>query len=237
MDEKLKQFLPLLQFNNRLKDVTANYISITNQYLWRRDAARLVAFKLPQKISGHFDYEIKDISQKQIKNLIFQKNQALTLQTYGETYTVKPEDKTIPSTLNYMLQQKEEASVQVEMDRKRLKEIMLILEQKCGISNHADPKIVFNFEGNEIFIKDRTDVFEIPITKSIKNNEGIFAYSFYLLKDVIYNNYKENIFFSIFDNYMKLTFSEDAWAVLMGCHLDVNELFGEEEEEIQQAEN
>ncbi|PGK51510.1 hypothetical protein CN918_27350 [Priestia megaterium] len=237
MEEKIKRFLPLLQFENRLRDITANYVSITDGYLWRRDVTRLVALKLPYEITGHYDYEIREISQKQIKDITVQKDHVVKLKTQDGNETVRPVDATSPATLNYMLQQKEEVCVQVELERKRMKEIMLILEQKCGTSKNTDPKIIFNFEGNEIFIKDRNEVFEIPIVKTTKNNQGIYAYSFYLLKDMIYNNYKENIFFSIFEKYVKLDFPDEAWGVLMGCHINVDELFESGEETFQTSES
>jgi len=237
MDDALKRFLPLLQFENRMKDITANYISITDDYLWRRDSARLVAIKLPQSINGHFDYECKEFSQKYIKELAIQKDNSIKLKTHEETQVLKPVYKTNPNTIKYMLGRQNEAKVDVELDRKRLKEILLILEQKCEMSKQQDPKLIFNFDGNEIFIQGREEFFELPIVEKKKNNKGIFSYSFYLLKDMIYNKYKENIFFSIFDHFVVLSYPDNAWGVLMGCRIKEDELFEFEEAEPQTTEN
>lgn len=215
MENIQKNFFKLFQFENRIKDELANYFSITDGFLWRRDLTRMVAMKIAEDVTGHYDYDFRDIGRETIKKIEVGKEMELHLETSERKIVLQPLQKTKPFTLQYVLRSEQEFETEVSMSVKTLKQVLMICEQKWMLEKEEDPKIIFDFNEGTIKMKDREEVFSMPVEEVRKKNDVKIIYSFHLLKDMIYNKYKEYIFFRISKHYSVLEYEKNIYGAIM----------------------
>lgn len=215
MEDKNKNFYKLLQFENRIKDELANYVSITNGFLWRRDLTRMVAMKMEENMTGHFDYSFRDIGKEPIQEIKLGEKNELYIKTGEQNLVLQPIEKTKPYTLQHVLRKEQDFHTEVEMPIKALKQILMICEQKWMMEKEEDPKIIFDFAEGTINMQGREEVFSMPIGKERKKSDRKIIYSFLLLKDMMYNKHKEYIFFRISNDYTVLEYEKNIYGAIM----------------------
>lgn len=220
MGEKMKQAIKLLSFDNRIKDELATIVSYTDGFLWRRDLTRLVACRLANKQTGHTDFVVGDVLIKQhVKAIELNEKGELSIQTSAGEEVFEPVVQTRPDSLRYTLRKDQSFLEEYHVLVKPLKNILHICEQKWILEKVEEPKIIFDFQQGCIRMQNREEVFPIPFQEKKKTTQTKIIYNFHLLKDMMYNKQKEDIFFRISEQYTVFEYGEDVYGVLMHASL------------------
>lgn len=211
----LSKFWKMFQFENRVRDELAHYFSITDGFLWRRDVTRMVVCYLSNVNQGHYDYDYRPLHKADIKTFSIQPDMKIEVSTSEGNIILEPQKKTLPNTLKFILRKNQEFNTEMKMDANELKRILLVCEQKWMMEKEEDPKIIFDLKNNQILMKDREEQFDIPILEEKKKNSNEITYSFHLLKDMVYNKYKEDIFFRFSDYYTVIEYEKNIYSSIM----------------------
>lgn len=217
METITKNFWKLFQFDNRIKDELANFFSITDGFLWRRDLTRIVAIQIPVPQKGHFDYSMREIAKATIKKMDIKEDMKIEVETTEGKVLLEPMQRTQPNSLKVALRKNQEFRNEVTFDLKELKRIMMICEQKWLMDKEEDPKIIFDFNVGKIKMPQREEEFDIPFVGEPEKKDFDVSYSFYLMKDMLYNKFKDTISLRISEFYTIIQYEEQAYGVLMHC--------------------
>jgi len=207
-----------MQFPNRMKDELGTYLSFTNGWLWRRDSAHLFAIHLTDNHTGHADYEWgEQLQHAMIEDINVNEDLNLEVQFKGDTPVKQfaPHKKTKADTLKFALRKDHSFHHEYAFHVAKLKTILMIMEQKWEIEDEKEPKLIFDFKAQKIKMEHREEEFDFPADEKMENKEGRYCYSFYFFKDMIYNKFKQYIFFRISDKYTILEYDKNVIGMLM----------------------
>jgi len=211
-----------MQFPNRMKDELGNYLSLTNGWLWRRDSAHLFAVRLTDNHTGHADYEWQEqVNQATLEDIGVDADLNLKLTFKGDSSVKQftPCVKTKTDTLQFAIKKDHTFHHEYAFHVAKLKTILMIMEQKWEIEDEKEPKLIFDFDKQKIKMENREEEFDFPIDEKMEKKEGRYCYSFYFFKDMIYNKFKQYIFFRISDKYTILEYDKNVMGMLMHAQL------------------
>lgn len=216
--KEFKNFINILSFENKLGYEKAEYFSITNCYLWRRDAHRLVSYRLKKESDCHYNYKVKDLEvfKNNIKMFKMGKEGDINL----PNKTIKPVKESLNDDyLNLLKNDLWDGTFKVNaMD---LTKFLSIIQRELINKNK-------NTLQNELKINVFNDTIEI-VSKSIsfrkqfKLNEPVrgkyeLVFNFQHFKELLINalSFNKEITFNLkMPYYCKIDLSQDVSGVLM----------------------
>lgn len=193
MDDLLL-FNNLLFFENRLKDDKADYISVTDQYLWRRDSSRLVSFKLDEKVKKNINYRLEDYKEafededKKPKKLIVNEKGEMVITFEKKKKMIKPITVNMkPYSLKTLYY--EEFTKEYVIESKKIMKYLLMVQRKImkGKQNINDLTIIVDAKQGTISIPEIKDEKKIDIQASNDEKEYEFHYPYPFFKEFLIN--------------------------------------------------
>jgi len=185
-----KQVISLLLFPNRSEEELAKHLSVTDQFLWRRDSFRLVAFNLGKK-HGDWDYLFEDISDlKGIQSIHVNDEGTLSFSSKYEAKEFFPIQKKFHSHSLKTLFEKEHHT-EFEIPGKELSRLLSIFQRKVSNSSIKPENVtlVLDLKKKMMSLKELNESKSIPITIK-KGDDAILSYSFLFFRDLLINGNK-----------------------------------------------
>lgn len=218
--EEFQRFSNLLFFENYLEDEKANYVTTQHGYLFRRDAARLVAHKIEQAEdeAKHFLLELIEKGTWDKVQLV-QEDLHLTNEQ-GEKQVLSPVETPFQTNSLQSLFLNDYDTV-FHMESKSLVKVLLILQRK--LLNQALPlhevDVVLNWkEGTlSLVLPNETSTYQLTLEVEKEGKETSIAYSYLFFRDLFIhaNSFNKHLTFSIYQSYFtKIDYDEKTKAVL-----------------------
>lgn len=185
-----KQVFSLLLFPNRNNEKLADYLSVTNQFIWRRDSHRLVAFHLENK-TDDWDYSIEELKDlNDVVNLKIDDKGILSFITKETVNTLSPVEKVFDSNSLQTLFEKNHQT-EFEIPGKELSRQLSILQRKVSSSSLEieNTTIVLDLKNKTISLKELNEKKSISISLK-KGNDLTISYSFAYFRDLLINSNK-----------------------------------------------
>lgn len=218
--KELKKFFNILLFRNRRKSTAAEYVSLTNGVLWRRDEQRLIAFTLQggEESDYSFNYSIKEFEDiKKVGSLAITREGSLKLEVGKEQRLVPPNEDVplAPNALTLLGTTKWDAVFEIPSEF--FTKYLSYLQQSKHISADEENLIVRldltkkQFQVGDKFMK------ELPV--SILENGGVaqVVYAFSDFKELLINaiQFDEKIRFHVRSPFFtKIQLSENIASIL-----------------------
>lgn len=188
MDKKCyNKILSLLLFPKRTTEQAGNYLSFTNGFLWRRDAHRLVAFRL-QANQAHWDYPIENVTDlTDIHDIQVDEKGILTILTKSSTTTLSPvTSNVVPNALNTLFMKNE--SFTFSIPSKELSKQLSILQRKIMKQGLEFDQVTLTLQpaNNRLWLPELK--VEAPLVMTVSKGKPVsISFSFAYFRDLLIN--------------------------------------------------
>jgi len=216
----MKNIINLLLFQNRKGEKSAHSFFITNGLLWRRDEHRLIAYRLPEKINGSWQYEQRKLEGvEECSEFSVDEKGVITLSTKKGIETIYP-SKTKPTDQAFQALFSKQNDVVFSLPSKSLSKQLSILQRKI-MREKKDLNtsiLVLDIKNEKISIQGIEETKKIEMKIAKKGHTTIIRYPYAFFKDLFINAsmFNEEIVFSVQPPYYTIAkYDERTYSILM----------------------
>lgn len=188
--EEYQLFAELLFFDNHLQDDKANYVVIADDYLFRRDSARIVAYRLEEKIKESKHFLLDAFGKEGGYDVQLNQENILLTATDGSTQEIVPME--VPYRTNSIqILAITDFDWEATVDTKTLVKALLIIQRKI-MNQPVDMmkiNLFINFQEKTINLQLKEETVCLALKMDIKQtgNNPIVYYAYPLFKDFFMN--------------------------------------------------
>lgn len=217
-DSYYNKRISLLLFPNRTGEKIANFFSVKEHYLWRRDSHRLVAFKMAQSSKEEWNYPTDKLTALQdIVNIEMSEKGILNFFTKNASNHLYPVSESFFSH-SFQTMKEKNHHVIFEILSKDLSKQLSIFQRKILNSSLDMEKVTLtiHLKSKTIELNELSFQKEVPIKQS-KGESLSISYSFAYFRDLLINcnKFNEWIVFKVHLPYFtKIDFDANTCAIL-----------------------
>ena len=219
-EEEWQQFSNLLFFENHLEDEKANYLAVERGYLFRRDNARLVAFKMSELVEGAKHFPMQTVEKGVWDKVQLVQEQLLFTNEKEEEHSLLP--VAVPyETHSLQTLFWEEFDSVIRIQSKSVAKVLLGVQRK--LLNLRIPlhqvDVALNGQEKTLTLVLPTETISYPITMEVakEGTETVQVYSYLVFRDLLMhaNSFNKEITLSSYQSYFtKIDYDEKTKAVL-----------------------
>lgn len=187
--KKFRYFLNVFLFENRKEDKRADFFSITDQYIWRRDEHKLIAYRFDEKVGGNYNYSIEQINEvRRVEKLTIYEEGIIELEERKEIKKIYPDTEIPlePNSLKLLSIQKWDTIFQIPSDF-LTKQLSLAQNRLNSVGKDIETaEINIDIENFEFSIEGEVKK-QMPLVLMQKEKNKPIYYSFSDFKDVLIN--------------------------------------------------
>lgn len=216
MNDLINKFYDLIHFDSQEKTYLSNFVTIKDNFLFRRDATKLVALKLPNK-HPESNYDLVDFKNIQnYQKISSSKEGVLTFSSKKDILQIKPANSNLKSFSLKALSYEKEPICSFELSTKEILKFIKYIDKELSFKEISQPTIIINPNKSELNLKELNSKKSISI-KNFSGKKNMSIYSYLNFKEILLHASKFNewIKFEIYNPFFtKISFDTHIFAVI-----------------------